>query len=611
MRRIGETPPERPVPVPLPLRSLLPLFRPYRAALPVIVGLGLLASLSECVGIGLFLPLLRGLGPEGGTAPPGGAAGPLAAVERLLAGLTPEARLRAIAGGILAAITLKAALSYGAALYARWLDARVGHDLRTTLYGRLLRAEYEAVERLDAGRLLHALTTETWRASEAVVVFIHLLIQACALAVYGALLLLLSWPLTLATGAFMLGVALVARRFTTRVRGYGHDVSALSATLTGHAVEAVEGHREIRAFGREADEERRFEAVSGRVRHALTRLHATSDAVRPLYEVLAGALVVAVLVVALRDPGRLPATLVFIFVLFRLQPVVMWLDRHRASLVALAPAVEAATRTLADAPAVAPGTRPFGGLGDGLRFDDVGYRYAGADRPALDGLAFAIPAGRTTAVVGPSGAGKSTLVKLLLRLYAPTEGRLLADGVPLGELDLAAWRARVAFVGQDVYLFNASVRDNIAYGRPGATDAEVEAAARLADADTFIGALPEGYATVVGDRGVRLSGGQRQRITLARALVRDPDLLILDEATNALDSQSERLIQTALDRFARGRTVVVIAHRLATVERADHVVVLDGGRVAETGTPAELRAHGGLFAHLHRLQAMALPADTP
>jgi subfamily B ATP-binding cassette protein MsbA len=236
----------------------------------------------------------------------------------------------------------------------------------------------------------------------------------------------------------------------------------------------------------------------------------------------------------------------------------------------------------------------------------VRFHYEPDEPPALDDVSLTIPAGRTTALVGPSGAGKSTLVKLLFRFYDPDEGTVTVDGRPLPELALGSWRDRIALVSQDVFLFNATVRENIAYGRPGATDAEVEEAARRADAHAFIRRLPQGYDTELGDRGVRLSGGQQQRITLARAIVRNPELLILDEATNALDSRSERLIQDALDLFGEGRTVVIIAHRFSTIEQADHIVVLEGGRVREEGDRESLLAHEGLFSELLALQRGAV-----
>jgi subfamily B ATP-binding cassette protein MsbA len=236
----------------------------------------------------------------------------------------------------------------------------------------------------------------------------------------------------------------------------------------------------------------------------------------------------------------------------------------------------------------------------------VSYAYEETVESALKDVSFSIPAGRTTALVGPSGGGKSTIIKLLLRFHEPTTGQITVDGRVLSEIDVASWRMNIGLVGQDGFLFNATVRENIAYGKVDATDAEIVEAARQANAHEFIERLPDKYATIVGPRGVRLSGGQQQRLALARAIVRDARILILDEATNALDSLSEDWIQQALERLGAGRTVIMIAHRFATIERADQILVLDDGHIQERGTLADLVAAGGLFARMHRLQHRTL-----
>jgi ATP-binding cassette subfamily B protein/subfamily B ATP-binding cassette protein MsbA len=218
-------------------------------------------------------------------------------------------------------------------------------------------------------------------------------------------------------------------------------------------------------------------------------------------------------------------------------------------------------------------------------------------------VSLTLPKGQMLALVGPSGAGKTSIADLLCGLYTPTAGQIWIDCTPLGELDLASWQQRLGVVSQDTFLFNATISENIAFGTPGATQAQIEAACQAAQAEDFIENLPHGYATLVGERGYRLSGGQRQRLSLARAILRQPELLILDEATSALDSQSERLAQQAIERFERNHAVLVIAHRLSTIVRADQIVVLEGGRVVQRGTHSSLLAEGGLYQQLWQQQS--------
>ena len=240
--------------------------------------------------------------------------------------------------------------------------------------------------------------------------------------------------------------------------------------------------------------------------------------------------------------------------------------------------------------------RPFSGLRKGLSFENVTFTYKGSAGPALASVSFRIPKGSVIAVVGASGAGKSTLIDLLLCFQRPQQGRILVDDIPLSEFDVASWRAGLGVVNQDPYIFDDTVAVNLSYGSPSATKAEIVEAAQLACADDFIRTLPQAYDTIVGERGTQLSGGQRQRIALARALLRHPDILVLDEATNALDATTERAFRRALAAYAKHRTVIIVAHRLATIEDADHVIVLEAGQVVEQGSPAALLKAGRAFA---------------
>jgi len=289
--------------------------------------------------------------------------------------------------------------------------------------------------------------------------------------------------------------------------------------------------------------------------------------------------------------------------LYRLQPRVIAVDAARVNLLAQSSAVREVISLLnrADKPYVHSGGIPFKTLQQGISFDSVHFGYSNASA-ALRDVSFCIPQGKVTAIVGPSGAGKTTIIHLICRLYDAIDGNIYIDGVPLRELDLTSWRGRIALAGQDTYVFNTTVRENILVGRPEAASRDIQEAAIQANAHEFICSLPGGYDTKLGDRGLRLSGGQRQRIALARALLRDPEILLLDEATNALDSVSETAIQQTLKNSRPNRTIVIVAHRLSTVRNADQLVLLKNGTVVEQSHPQVLLEMNGVFAELSRLQ---------
>jgi subfamily B ATP-binding cassette protein MsbA len=376
--------------------------------------------------------------------------------------------------------------------------------------------------------------------------------------------------------------------------------------------EAIEGHRVVKLFGGQRYEQTRFDEQANQVRRQLMKQVTASAASVPIVQFIA-ALALATIVYLATQQSNADQITVGGFVSFITAMLMLTAPLKRVTSIN-----EPLQRGLAAAESVfalvdEPAERDTGTIDPGraqgaIRFESVSFSYAGDGRRALQAIDLAVSPGETVALVGASGSGKTTLANLLPRFYTPAAGRIRLDGHDIADLRLSALRANIALVSQDVVLFNDSVAANIAYGAmQGATREAVVAAARAAHAMEFIEQMPQGLDTLIGENGVKLSGGQRQRLAIARALLKDAPVLILDEATSALDTESERQVQAALEVLMRGRTTIVIAHRLSTIEKAHRIVVLDAGRIAETGTHTALLAQEGLYAKLYRNQ-FALPA---
>lgn len=578
------------------LRASFPLLRVQPWVLSVMVTLGVLTALSEGLSISCFIPLVQStMGIQNG-----GITGRIAA---LFQGIPAERRFLWIGLSIFGLVALKNVLSYSYFLLSQWVNTSIGHRLRCGIVHQLLSVDQSYLDTHDAGKLLNTLATETWRFSSACAVLAGMIINVCTTLIFTILLVLISWKLTLIIGCLLLVISKVIQHLTRQGKRLSTQVTAANEKLAQRMLETLEGLSLIRTFGRESHEGRRFQAVSREVSKALLKLDRTSGLVQPLSEVLTMSLLLGILL-AMRTPGQMVMSMTFLVLLYRLQPRIKQLDTDRVALETFSASIEEVRSLLdeSDKPYLRSGTRMPASIEKEIIFESVSFCYASGKSAALNEVTCSIYIGQTTALVGPSGAGKSSLISLICRFYDPSSGYVLIDGVPLPELNLAWWRNQIAVVSQNVYLFNASVAENITYGKLDATREEVIEAARRAHALEFIDELPEGLETVVGDRGIRLSGGQRQRLALARAFIRSPQILVLDEATNSLDLISEQVVQDALEEFGRNRTVLIIAHRISTIEHADKVIVLDAGRVVESGTVPQLLAKGGLFSHFYALQ---------
>ena len=585
---------------------LIRLLKPYRFQVGLSLILAVLAALLEGVGLGLLVPVLQSLTTNGSLAS-GNAVVDL--LSRPFMSIPSQDRLPVLMLILLIITALKNGATYGHAYLGAWLRTNLMRNLRCRMFDQFLRVGYQFLAQCRAGDLWNDLTSETNRAGQVASALIQQAGIGFVIAVYAVLLLAISWPLTLLAVAMVGALSLVLRTIVRRSGVAGEQISRTYAQHSSVGLEGLSAMRVIRLFGREDFERARFERTVEQANQADMRSIQVTTLMSPLSELFAMGMFALIFLLAAKvfirqADALLPLLLMFLFILYRLMPRVTQFNSNRATIANNLPAVDAVVRMLSPEgkPFVKSGSRPFGGLREGIRFEGVTFSYKSGEGPVLSRVSIDIPAGKTVALVGASGAGKSTLVDLVPRFYDPDEGRITADGIDVRELDLTSWRSAIGVVSQDTFLFNASVRDNIAYGRLEAADEEIEEASRQANAYEFISEMPQGFGTLIGDRGVRLSGGQRQRIAIARAILRNPQILILDEATSALDTASERLVQEALEKLSENRTVIVVAHRFSTIVHADCVVVLEGGKVVEAGTHRELLEEKGAYWRYYSMQ---------
>jgi ATP-binding cassette subfamily B protein len=522
--------------------------------------------------------------------------------------------LLAVAAGLVAA-----ALGVGIAYLVESVSESIVYDLREQLFDHLIDHGSAFYTHNRAGDLLTRMLGDVGGVDTTLSTTLLSLVQsALSLVATLALMVVLDWRLTLAALIVVPLVVVPTRRAGLRISRARRSVQEQLGTLTGYLQETLglSGMLLVRVFGRQSAERHRFRTINGEMRQREIAATMTVQTFTVSLTFL-GAAVPAVLLlvggVLVVHHDASPGTVIVFATLImgRLLSSLRSIATNTAAAIGSAALWQRIFDMLDQRPEVVekPGAVSLTQVRGALRLEGVSFRYPQQEVPAVQEVSFEARAGELVALVGPSGAGKTTIAALIARLFDPAAGRVLLDGHDLRDLTLASISDAIGLVSQETFLFHASLRENLLYGRPEASEDELTAAVHDAHLQEVVDRLPDGYDTILGERGFRLSGGERQRVAIARTIIRDPQILVLDEATSHLDSRSERLVQNGLQRLMTGRTAIVIAHRLSTVLHADQVIVLDQGQVAESGTHDELVSSGGLYAHLHALQASPPPVS--
>ena len=585
---------------------ILRTFQPFYRTAIIAVFFTILAAVLEAVGIGLIASLLQGLtNPNEPSLETG-----IEWFDILFLGIKTGAqeRIWRISGLILLTVWIRAVFSYLGRYFAELCEIGLVDALRKRIFRQFENLSLSYYTQKRSGELINTFSAEVSNISFAFNELINFVTKSCVILAYTCAMFVISWQLTFVTVLLFSLLAAAASNWIRRVRQASFEMTAAGGELAAKTTEFVVGIRTVQAFWTQEFERKGFYQVAQRFTNAWLKASSISELLQPLIEAVATTILIAMILVAvstLISTGSLHVVslLAFLFALFRLLPIIAHMNSSWGLIAMRSGSLSIVNELLrSDNKIYLPnGEKKFPGLKQKIEIVDVDFGY-NDEKLVLHNINLTIERGQMVALVGGSGSGKTTLADLLVRFYDPLSGKILIDKVDSREFELASFRRNMAVVSQDTFIFNTSVRDNIAYGLENINDDAIIEAAKGANAYDFILELPQDFDTKLGDRGVRLSGGQRQRIAIARALLRNPEILILDEATSALDSVSERLVQQSLEKLAMGRTAIVIAHRLSTIFKADKIIVLEEGRIVEEGGYQELLQRKGKLWKYHQTQ---------
>lgn len=595
-------------------RQLFQIMPHQRVLTGAVITTAFLTAVAEGLGVGLVIPLLDTSEIQSNTIK--GLPLPSGIGDYILS-LGLVARVRVVAVILLAMVFVQSGMRFTNRILTLKLKIETERILNRETILQLYRLPLKFIHNDTSGNLLTTIVTNTHSASYLITILANLILNVSILIVYAVLMALLSWKLTLLAIGLLIPLGVIHHRISSnRLKQEGRAHVTEQKNVRKLVMESLSLMKLSHLYSQESQSIDRCLQAENRYLHHFFESQKLILRSVPLFSISAAIgmstlLFLGTFFLPAESTGWLGRMIIFLLIVFRLLTPATAVNRMYSEIWNTLPALESVLKFLKteNKQLMENGNAKFTTLKEGIQFDHVTFRYSDLGNPALDDVTFSIPKGEVTAIVGVSGSGKSTIINLIARLYDCSEGRILLDQTDLREFDIPTWRQSLAVVSQDTLLYNDSLMNNLKFANADATDEEAIRAAELAELRQFVEELPEGYDTHIGDNGVRLSGGQQQRIAIARALLTNPDLLILDEATSALDSNTESSIQLALDSFGKDRTVVIAAHRLATICNADNIIVLKEGKVIEQGTHAKLMLQNGLYRELVTKQDLGLDSN--